>query len=364
MIYLIKSTNPSKQLNRMIAYAMQNRSYIEINSNTEAPNLRHKKILFAIELDEIGIDFSMLKIMKKLNCNTFSSISPLHGSVAGILIHSKNELYTKSFCSQIIFLANSLGCRFIGHPMVEATGDLTNFLTWQKRYDISLADICYKISTKLGERLNAFLETNQCADKEMFSLSPHKAPKKGPSILALHASNRDTSNTLTLWNMVKKHLSNYEIEELHVENGTIYDCNGCPFKVCLHYSKQEGCFYCGKITTEVFPAIEKADIVIWICPNYNDSVSANLMSVVNRLTALYKKISLYDKSIFAIIVSGNSGSDSVAKQLISALNINKGFQLPPNFALMETANDFGAILRIKNVEDRAKQFAENIQRKL
>ncbi|MGV8146711.1 MAG: NAD(P)H-dependent oxidoreductase [Alkaliphilus sp.] len=351
MIHLITTSNPSKQLVKMVEAFMQGRHYIKIDVHTKIPNMQHKKILFAVELDELGIDISILRIMKKLYASNSPDKASLHGSVAGVLIHSKSELFTKSFCSHIGFLANQLGCRFIGHPMVESTANLANFRTWQKRYDIPLYDICSKISAKLGDRLNKLPQTNQ-----------YRSKKERPSILALHASSRDTSNTLTLWNMVKKHLTNCEIEELHVENGTIYDCNGCPFKVCLHYSKQEGCFYGGKITTEVFPAIEKADIVIWICPNYNDSVSANLMSVVNRLTALYKKISLYDKSIFAIIVSGNSGGDSVAKQLISALNVNKGFQLPPNFALMKTANDFGAILSIANIEAMAKQFSENIQR--
>ncbi|MBN4050825.1 MAG: FMN reductase [Alkaliphilus sp.] len=364
MIHLITTSNPSKQLLKMVESFMQGRQYIKIDRSSKMPDMKHKKILFASELDEIGIDISIIEVFKKLYASEPSTAVPLQGSIAGILIHSKNELFTKSFSSHIVFLANQLGCRFIGHPMVEATGDLTNFRTWQKRYDMSLNDIALKISSKLGERFNAFPETNQCGDKGKFSLSPYETQKKRPSILALHASNRDTSNTLTLWNMVKKHLEDCKIDELHVQNGTIYDCNGCPFKVCLHYSRQEGCFYGGTITTEVFPAIEKADIVVWICPNYNDSISANLMSVVNRLTALYKKISLHDKSIFAIIVSGNSGGDSVAKQLISALNINKGFQLPPNFALIETANDFGAILRVKNIEDRAKRFAENIQRDL
>lgn len=362
MIHLITTLNPSKQLLKMIESFMQGQEYIKIDKNSKMPDMKHKKILFAAELDEIGIDISILEVLKKLYASKSSATAPLHDSIAGILVHSKNELFTKSFSSHIVFLANQLGCRFIGHPMVEATRDLANFRTWQKRYDMSLNDIALKISSKLGERLNAFPETNHCVDKGKFYLSSYKTPKKRPSILALHASNGDTSNTLTLWNMVKKHLSGYEIDELHVENGTIYDCNGCPFKICLHYSRQEGCFYGGKITTEVFPAIEKADFVVWICPNYNDSVSANLMSVVNRLTALYKKISLYDKSIFAIIVSGNSGGDSVAKQLISALNINKGFQLPPNFALIETANDFGAISKIENIEDRTKRFAKNIQR--
>ncbi len=40
---------------------------------------------------------------------------------------------------------------------------------------------------------------------------------------------------------------------------------------------------------------------------------------------------------FGIIVSGYSGGDLVAEQLISALNMNKTFILPSRFALLETA---------------------------
>ena len=114
----------------------------------------------------------------------------------------------------------------------------------------------------------------------------------------------------------------------------------------------------------VLPTIEASDIVIWLCPNYNDSIAANLTAVINRLTVLYYKMSFNNKSIFSVIVSGNSGSDSVAKQLIGALNINKGFKLPPYFSLMATANDPGAIFKVSDIEEKAKSFAENIKRSI
>ncbi len=47
-------------------------------------------------------------------------------------MHSATELFTKDVCQDLIFITNSLGCRFIGHPMIEATGSFKNFLTWQK----------------------------------------------------------------------------------------------------------------------------------------------------------------------------------------------------------------------------------------
>ena len=115
---------------------------------------------------------------------------------------------------------------------------------------------------------------------------------------------------------------------------------------------------------EIYPAIENADAILWVCPNYNDALSANLTAVINRMTALYRKTPFYNKTLFSIIVSGNSGSDSVAKQLLNALNINKGFRLPPNFVIMETANDPRSIIKVDNIEKKAERFAENIMNEI
>lgn len=161
--------------------------------------------------------------------------------------------------------------------------------------------------------------------------------------------------------MTEEHLKDYSIKELHVENGSVYDCYGCPYKTCKSYGMNDSCYYGGVMTEKIIPTIEEADGLIWICPNYNDSLSSNLMAVINRLTSLYRKISFNDKRFHAIIVSGNSGSDSLARQLIDALNINKGFYLPPNFSLMETGNDKGAVEGLPGIEDRAKEFAERIK---
>jgi len=164
-----------------------------------------------------------------------------------------------------------------------------------------------------------------------------------------------------LWNLVSKNLSSANIVELQIENGKVQDCKGCSFTLCQHYGKQNSCFYGGVMVENVLPTIESSDVVIWLCPNYNDSIAANLTAVINRLTVLYLKMSFTEKAIFSIVVSGNSGSDSVAKQLIGALNINKGFKLPPYFALMATANDPGAIFKVPDIEETARSFAENIK---
>ena len=86
----------------------------------------------------------------------------------------------------------------------------------------------------------------------------------------------------------------------------------------------------------IYPAVKWADAILLLCPNYNDALSANMTAFINRLTALFRTTRFYDKALFAIIVSGYSGSDLLAGQLVTALNMNKTFYLPGNFCMMET----------------------------
>ena len=61
------------------------------------------------------------------------------------------------------------------------------------------------------------------------------------------------------------------------------------------------------------------------------------------------------KSLFGVVVSGYSGGDIVAEQLISGLNMNKTFALPGKFAILETANDPGEITAL------GKEWAEELR---
>ena len=120
------------------------------------------------------------------------------------------------------------------------------------------------------------------------------------------------------------------------------------------------CFYRGVIVEEVYPAILNCDALVMICPNYNDAVSANLSAFINRLTALFSQVRFYNKAVFAIVVSGYSGGDIVARQVLGALNMNKSFLLPANFALFATANDPFSVERVQDINEQAKLFAENM----
>jgi multimeric flavodoxin WrbA len=305
-------------------------------------DLRNKKIIFAIELDECGFNIPLFEMLLKLKGRGDDS---LLGSSAVIIIQSSSELFTKSTAQKIIFLTNQMGCRFPGHPIVEATYNFNNFLTWQKTFKLPLRRIYKKQSKELVKKLK----------EENLKLINR------PKILVLHSSLFKTSNTLMLWKMVKEILKGEDIRELHVENGTVVDCRGCSYKTCIHYSEEKSCFYGGIMVKEILPAIEEADCIIWLCPNYNDAISAKLMAVINRMTVLYKRVKFGNKTIFSLVVSGNSGSDCVAKQLIGAVNINKGFRLLPYFTLTATANDPGSIMNVPGIVRKVKGFAENIK---
>ena len=311
-IYVIRPKEISSLLSLMINAACDGRNQINLTDAASLPDLANRRLLLAVELNEAGYCIPIFEVISRLYIKGSNALA---ASKAVLLVYSPNDYNTKSIATDIIFQLNLLGCQFPGHPLVEAIGSLNNFKTWQKTMHITLEEICLEQSARLGERLMSF--------QLPFIASPH--------IVALHSSSSDTSNTLALWNMVKSELNSCKVEEFHVENGTIIDCNGCSFKTCLHYSKQSSCFYGGILVEEIYPAIEKADAVVWICPNYNDAVSANISAVINRLTALYRKNSFSNKALYAVIVSGNSGSDSVAMQLLDSLCINKDFYLPAGF---------------------------------
>lgn len=331
-------------LKKMINAALGEMPY-EIFHKERPESKINSKVIFAMELNSFGYDFYLWHLLYDLyneNCHFFK------GTICTVLIHSSSDLFTKDSAQNLIFIVNNMGGSFIGKPLVEATASLDNFKTWQKSVKLTKEEICYKMCNDLGKRL--IKHTSIVANK--------------PNILVLYSSPHKTSNTLDLWHMVSKNLQHCSIEELQIENGKIQDCKGCSYKACVHFGKQNSCFYGGFMVENILPSVAKCDSLVMLCPNYNDALSGNITSVINRLTVLYHKMSFEDKNIFGIIVSGNSGSDSVCKQLIGALNINKGFKLPGYAMLCATANDPGAIFKIPDIKSKAEKFAENMQKEI
>jgi len=338
---LVCPEKPGNTLKKMIKSANSEGFFKEYYHNYQNIDYQNKRILFAVELENSGINIELYRLIRKMRKE---KNRPLENSVAGILIHSNNELYTRSQARDLIFSCNMMGCSFSGNPITEATGELKNFINYEKFFDMSLEKACMKNCEELSKRVLRY------------DIKKIKHPK----ILVLHSSNSKISNTYMLWNLVKENLGNADIKEIHIGKEQIIDCKGCSFKTCTHYGLQNNCYYGGIMVEEIYPSILETDYLILLCPNYNDSITANVSAAINRLTALYRKTPFYDKSLFAVIVSGHSGSDILAKQLISGLNINKTFKLPKEFALMETANYPKDILKVDNIEEKAKKFAQNI----
>lgn len=307
-------------------------------------NLEGKRILFAIPLGVSGINLEYCRFLQYMRTHT----DLLHGCVGSILVDGESELYTKSIARELMFTANLCGCAFPGRAMVEGTGSLQNFNI--QAMNLSL------------DNLGAYQAAVQRMVAQLLAFTPN--PKKHSNILVLHASNHTTSNTAMLWDMVKQHLSNCDITEISLRNGTIQDCAGCPYKMCMHFSEKSSCYYGGVIVEQVYPAVSSCDALVLLCPNYNDALSANITAFINRLTALFRKNQFYDKNIFALVVSGYSGGNIVAEQVISALSMNKTFRLPPHFAMLETANNPSSILEVTDIQQKAENFAKNMMQVL
>jgi len=303
------------------------------------------RILFAVPLDDAGMNTGLYELLAFLRRHP----GCLSGCAGGILVDGPGDLYTKSAARDLALAANQAGCALVGRPLVEATGDLRNFTVQAKNAACSLEEAYRLAARELAERILSF------------DPPKHRRPK----LTVLHASSHRTSNTFALWGQVRQRLEDCcDMTEIGLRNGTLEDCAGCPYTMCLHFGEKEDCFYGGVMVQEVYPAVKDADAVVLLCPNYNDALSANLTACINRLTALYRTTPFTGKAVYAIVVSGYSGGDIVARQVIGALSMNKGFYLPPMACLLETANDAGAALRLPGIQERLTDFAGRVRTQL
>ena len=301
--------------------------------------------LFAIDLGKYGVNLEYTRLLGWLRSHPKS----LEGWTGGVTADADSDLYTKSAARELVFTANRAGCAFVGRPLVEGTKTLSNFAI---------------VASNLGTDLyGAYVESIKLLVKEM-ARSQETNKERKRELLVLHASSHKSSNTYAVWQGVKQYLTDISITEIGLRNGTLADCSGCPYKMCLHFGERGSCFYGGVMVENVYPAVKKADGILLLAPNYNDALSANLTAFINRLTALFRTTRFYDKKLFGIVVSGYSGSDLIAEQMIAALNMNKTFYLPGHFAMLETANHPGEAMKLPGIEERMRQYAKRIQNNL
>lgn len=331
-----------ERLKQIVEYSTRGYNYRELTSveEVEQADLKNRRILFTVSLGESGINLSWFSILKYLRLNR----KALEGSVGGVIIDGSSEMFTKSTGRSLVFTANMAGCTFPGRPLVEGTGSLENFKVLAMNNET--------------DNFQAYLMEGRILVENIMNYQFSRS--RTPKLLMIHASDRRTSNSLALWDMIKAKLEGINIREISLRNGTVWDCRGCAYETCRHFGEENKCFYGGNIEKEVYPAILEADAVCLVCPNYNDSMGGNLTAFVNRLTALFTTHRFYDKKVFAVIVSGYSGGDIVAEQIISGMNMNKTFALPRRFAIMETANAPRAILESRGIEERAAAFAADV----
>jgi multimeric flavodoxin WrbA len=338
---LVVTCHETERLKETLAYALQGVAHERLESAAALPRLAGSRVLFALGLSEHGMDADVIQLIAALR----QMPELMRGSTGAILIDGAGELYTKQTADMLALAANLAGCRFPGKPLVEATGSLDNWNVQSLRRGVSLLGAYHQAARELVERLVSF--------------APQK--KERPKVLLLHASDRATSNTLQIGTRISEKIAPYcDIHEISLINGAIFDCRGCSYKTCSHFARQNSCFYGGVITNDVYPAIGDCDALLLLCPNYNDSVSANILAFINRLTSVVVYNSLYEKQLFSVIVSGYSGSDIIAQQVIGALCLNKTFSLPPQFCLMQTANNPGEAMQAEGMEERIDAFASRM----
>ena len=307
----------------------------------ELSGLAGQRLLLALPLGDTGVNLEYMRMLARLR----KEPELLRGCTAGLVVDGAGELFTKSAAAEAALALNMAGCALVGRPLVEGTGSLVNFAVQAKNLGTGLMGAYHHAVQELAGRV----------EEETF-------PKRErPQVLVLHASSHHTSNTIDLWSSVREKLEGRcTIREIGLRNGTLFDCSGCPYTMCLHFGEQGGCFYGGVMRDEVYPAVRAADALVLLCPNYNDALSANLTAFINRLTALFRQTRFYDKAVFAIVVSGYSGGDVVARQVVAAMNMNKSFYLPQKFALIETANNPGEALSLPGIQVRLEGFGQNI----
>ena len=256
-----------------------------------------------VEDDGRGMDADTLALLRFLHLHEKEQL--LAGSRAGILIDGENDLFTKDLGRRIAFAASLCGCALPGKPLVESTSDLHSFTVLASLWQT--------------DRYTAYLKSCRLLVEKLRTFAPAQITR--PKLLAVHAGNHKTSNSLSLWQLTAAALAGKaDIAEISLRNGQIWDCRGCKYEDCLHFGEQGDCFYGGVMTEKVYPAIIKSDVVVLICPNYNDSVSANIMAFINRLTSVFRVNDFSAKRVYAIIVSGYSGGDLVAQQIIGAMS--------------------------------------------
>ena len=230
-----------------------------------APETGFAPLLFLAAVDDLGMGEDFVRVLRRVRALG----DGLRGYAAGVILLGSTELDTKNAARELIFALDMAGCAFPERPLAEATGSMRNLRVTQRTHALNDPEEALAFSVEsLADRLLSFAPPRFAA----------------PRLLVLHASDRPTSNTLALGDLVLERLDKrFSIRTLSLRNGTIEDCRGCAYTVCSHFASKGSCFYGGSISQEVIPAVQDCDGLLLLLPNYNDAVGANIMAFINRL---------------------------------------------------------------------------------
>lgn len=312
---------------------------ILIEQATDLELARGKKVLFAVSLDDGGMNSELDAMKRRL------ALEPtlLEGATGAVWVDGPGALFTKSIAREIVFYTNRAGCAFIPKALIEGTGDLYNF-------ELRAALMKTDLKSAYGYHLAQLVRRLQ-TDRPPVPASPVE-------LLAVAATNRlRNANTVCFWNLVRDALpEQVHTSFLNLGKGNIADCRGCGYQACV----SRGCPDRDLMVERGFSEVAKADALMILAPNLNDGLGPDLVAFINRLTHSANIGQITSQWLYAIIVSGYSGSDLLARQLLNAFCLNKGFRLPPYFAAMITANRPRSILERDGIEQVAETFAQQI----
>ena len=224
----------------VLSHALAGRQVRVIRRAEELNDLTGQQLLFAAALGEYGVNLELTRMLSALR----RTPDLLSGATAGIIIDGLSPLYTKSTAGELALAANLAGCALVGRPLVEGAGQLHNFRIQAKNAGTDLLGAYRAAAADLAQRV----ETAGFPARER------------PELLVLHASSHHTSNTMALWAGVRERLGEVcSVQEIGLRNGTLDDCSGCPYTMCIHFGEKGECFYGGVMSREVYPAVRRAD---------------------------------------------------------------------------------------------------------
>ncbi|MCI8437770.1 MAG: NADPH-dependent oxidoreductase, partial [Lawsonibacter sp.] len=211
-----------QRLNGVLRQALAGKEVRVLRTAEELTGIAGERLLLALPLGDTGINLEYMRMLVRLR----KERSLLQGCTAGLIVDGAGELYTKSAAAEAALALNRAGCALVGRPLVEGTGSLANFQVQANNLGVDLMGAYRHAAQELAERVEGFV-----------------FPKKErPEVLTLHASSHHTSNTMDLWSQVREKLEERcAIREIGLRNGTLSDCSGCPYTMCLHFGEQGGC---------------------------------------------------------------------------------------------------------------------------